>query len=367
MVTPNEASGELDDLYNLGLDGSQAAQPIYRLKTTDIKDVEPQIVKWMWPRRLPFGKFCLLAGDPGLGKSYLTLDIASRVSIGGPWPDGEGNAPQGKVLMVSVEDGTADTIRPRLDLLGANLDNIRIIEPLVESDEDQKALSLADHVALIEQEILSYRASLLILDPLLAFTGAKDTHKASDVRSVLAPLAATADLTGCVILGVMHLNKKSGEFTSIYRITSSGDFAAAARSVQVVGKHPEEDDVRVLAPVKMNLSADPPSIKYGFTQDGFFSWFGTTELEAHDVLQAPSPHQKTAIESAKDFITDLLTDKDDIPSKEVIEASREFDIAEKTLRRAAKDMGVHIFQKWQMGKKGVKAWYWSFLPPEDHM
>ena len=291
----------------------------------------------------------------------MTLDIAARISLGGPWPDGEGSAPLGKVLIVSVEDGVADTIKPRLTSLGANQDNIRMIEPLVQSDDDERALSLADHVALIEQEIRSYQASLLILDPLLAFTGAKDTHKSSDVRAVLAPLAAVADATGCVILGVMHLNKKSGEFTSIYRITSSGDFAAAARSVQVVGKHPDDENLRVLASVKMNLSADPPSIQYGFTADGHFSWYGQTALAAEDILQSSSAGEKTAIETAKDFINELL-EHEGKPSRDVLEAARENDIAEKTLRRAAKDIGVNIEQRHQLGKKGAAAWFWSLLP-----
>jgi hypothetical protein len=30
----------------------------------------------------------LLVGDPGLGKSWIALDIAARLSAGRPWPDG---------------------------------------------------------------------------------------------------------------------------------------------------------------------------------------------------------------------------------------------------------------------------------------
>ena len=53
------------------------------------------------------GKLTLLSGDPGLGKSLLSLAIATAVSRGAPWPVGGGNAPLGSVVMLSAEDAVA--------------------------------------------------------------------------------------------------------------------------------------------------------------------------------------------------------------------------------------------------------------------
>lgn len=274
-------------------------RPAYRLRVHDVADIDPKPVQWLWPKRLPLGKLCLLAGDPGLGKSYLTLYFAARVSLGGPWPDHSSDAPRGNVLISSVKDGMADTIRPRLGALGADLSMIRIVEAIVESDADNRALSLVDNLQLLEREIIGSDTALLILDPILAFTGVKDTHRASDVRAVLGLLAAMAKVTGCTILAVMHLNKRSGEFNSIYRITGSGDFAATARSVMVLGKHPEIEGRRVFAPVKMNLSAMPESLECDFTDDGVFRWVGTSTLEAIDLLSTPSPEENGARQKQK--------------------------------------------------------------------
>src|SRR6187431_278753 len=47
----------------------------------------PESIRWLWPDRIPLGRITLLVGDPGLGKSLLTLDIAACVSTGAPWPD----------------------------------------------------------------------------------------------------------------------------------------------------------------------------------------------------------------------------------------------------------------------------------------
>jgi hypothetical protein len=55
----------------------------------------------------------------GLGKSAVALDLAVRVSASLELPDGERCGPAGVVLL-SAEEGLADTIRPRLVAAGAD-------------------------------------------------------------------------------------------------------------------------------------------------------------------------------------------------------------------------------------------------------
>ena len=76
-------------------------------------EVTPESVAWLAPGRLAAGKMTDLVGDPGLGKSTLTVEWAARVSLGEALPDGDPGEPGGVVLL-SAEDGAADTIRPRL-------------------------------------------------------------------------------------------------------------------------------------------------------------------------------------------------------------------------------------------------------------
>ncbi len=49
-------------------------------------DYPRQPVEWLWPQKIPLGKVTLLIGDPGLGKSLIALDVASRVTTGGSLP-----------------------------------------------------------------------------------------------------------------------------------------------------------------------------------------------------------------------------------------------------------------------------------------
>src|SRR5262249_27870103 len=67
--------------------------------------VEPKQIEWLWENRLARGKLTLLAGEPGIGKSQISLDIAARISKGDLWPDG-GHAPLGSVVILSAEDSS---------------------------------------------------------------------------------------------------------------------------------------------------------------------------------------------------------------------------------------------------------------------
>ncbi len=78
-----------------------------------MNEVEAKHVEWLWLNRLARGKLTLLAGDPGIGKSQISIDIAARASKGATWPDG-GHAPLGSVVILSAEDSANDTLRPPL-------------------------------------------------------------------------------------------------------------------------------------------------------------------------------------------------------------------------------------------------------------
>ena len=100
-------------------------KPYAFIKT--IGQIKRQEINWLWPGRIAIGKLTLIAGDPGVSKSLLTIDLAARISTGVPFPD---NAPaqQGNVIFLSLEDDVADTIRPRLEAARADLDRCHILK-----------------------------------------------------------------------------------------------------------------------------------------------------------------------------------------------------------------------------------------------
>jgi hypothetical protein len=88
--------------------GSKAPAPVGTL----LSEVQGKEVRWLWQRRLPLGKLTTLDGDLCLGKSYLALDIAGRVSSGQEMPDSTPGI--AGVVLIAPDDGLADTIYPRL-------------------------------------------------------------------------------------------------------------------------------------------------------------------------------------------------------------------------------------------------------------
>src|SRR6266545_6255538 len=81
-------------------------------------------VRWLWPNRLALGKLAILDGDPGVGKSFLALDLCARLSTGRPFPDGSPCPGPANALVLNGEDGTDDTLVPRLRALDADLDRV---------------------------------------------------------------------------------------------------------------------------------------------------------------------------------------------------------------------------------------------------
>jgi hypothetical protein len=48
-------------------------EPERRVRLTCAVDLEPRDVDWLWQGRVPLGMITMFAGDPKLGKSYVTL------------------------------------------------------------------------------------------------------------------------------------------------------------------------------------------------------------------------------------------------------------------------------------------------------
>jgi putative DNA primase/helicase len=316
-------------------------------------DVEPQPVAFLWHPYLPLGKVTLLEGDPGQGKSWITAELAAAGSTGRAFPGGDPRAPF-KSLLLTVEDGLADTIRPRLDALGADPAKAFAYALPLHFGE-------AADLATLDALLSILRPRLVVVDPIVAFLGAStDLYRANEVRSIMAPLAALAERHACALLAVRHLNKaKSGR--SIYAGQGSIDFTAAARSVLLAGSAPDDPRQRALVHIKSNLAAPGPTCGFRL-EAGAFSWTGPSRLTAADLLAAESRAEDLGAEDeACAFLREALRDGPRT-AREITAGARDSGISEITLRRARRREGIEI------GRRGFGpggAWVWS-LPADLH-
>ncbi len=319
-----------------------------------IAGVQPETVEWLWCPYLPKSRLTLLEGDPGVGKSWLSLAVAAAISLGSGLPAQESSMPA-PVLLASAEDGLGDTIRPRLSALGADLENIHAIEgPLAFDDEGLRILA---------EFIRDVRPALVIVDPLVAYLGAGvDLHRANETRAVLSRLAGISEKYSASILAVRHL-AKGGASRPIYRGLGSIDIAAACRSVLLAGCDPANPQRRAMVHLKSNLS--PPGRPLGYEiRDGRFYWTGESCLTARQILAADDNPPISALENAALFLSERLLGGP-AEARAVFKDANDYGIGEITLRRAKSQLKIVSRREGEPGKKGVARFVWELPPAPD--
>jgi hypothetical protein len=331
--------------------------------TKAMNEYEPAEIEWLWPGRIPRGKLTLLFGDPGLGKSYLTAFMAAVVSrgyLGGAvWPDGSRpNTMPADVVMLSGEDDPHDTIRPRLERFGARLERVHFVEG-VRSGEGwaDGEVALDRHVDVLARRLAGlHLPRLIIVDPISAYLGDTDSHNNAQVRAVLKRLSELARSSGAAVVCVTHASKAKPEGArAVHRAMGSLAFAAAARVVWQVSKHPANPDERTLLMVKSNL---PPAAQgstgliYRITPRGELAWSKAgPELDVDDV---ESPEQESGtLSEAVEFLKGSLGEEGASAERVITEAER-VGISARTLRRAKRLLGVSSAK----ARTGRGEWMW---------
>lgn len=340
-----------------------------RATVVTMSTVLPEPIEWLWPDVIPRGKLVVVEGDPGTGKSTMSLDLAARLSVGADWPDRSPSTP-GAVLLLSAEDGLADTVSPRLTAAGADLDMIHAITkvPLFAKNGTANGdgpPSLPRDIAILTKAVHQFEAEMVIIDPLNAYLGSGvDSYKDQDVRRVLHPLSELADESGCTFLLVRHLNKGSGT-NALYRAGGSIGIGAASRAEFLVARDPSDPELRVFAPVKFNLAPTPPTLAYRLVDDAEFGC-ATVEWErgpvglTADQLLSPPPsggHAQKA-RAIDDWLKDLLSNGP-MTKVEVDDEAEEMGYSGGQLDRAKDRLQIDPWKE----KKKYGKWIWEL--PED--
>ncbi len=273
-------------------------------------DIETRMLEPIWDGVLWTGKTTILAGDPGLGKSLISLDIAARLTTEREMPFDSDYSPAGNVLFISGEDDPADTIKPRLLAAGADLDRVFFWSGLMETNrngrERQLAIALDQHVGQLRQLAVKHSIRMVVIDPITAFLGGADSHKNAEVRALLAGLSAVASELRFAVLAVSHLNKGGANISgALARISGSVAFAAAARAAFLVAKDPAESSRRLMLPGKVNLGPDSAGFSYRIevTAEGhpFIAWSDEREMrQAEEIFTPEHTTRRDAVKAGVD-------------------------------------------------------------------
>ncbi|MFE5340718.1 AAA family ATPase [Isoptericola sp. NPDC056578] len=342
---------------------------MHRTGLVTLADVLPERVAWLWPGRLPAGKLVVIDGDPSTGKSTLALDLAAHVSTGAPWPD---SAPCGKgdVLLLSAEDGLADTISPRLVAAGADRRRVHALLGIevVDGDGDVRQVppSLPRDIGVMREIVDAYGVRLVVVDVLMAYlNGTVDSHRDQDVRGVLHQLATMAEDTGATVVLIRHLNKAGGG-NALYRGGGSIGIVGAARAAFLVARDPDDIDRRILAVTKSNLAAEAPALAYRLVSDpetdcARVVWEPepVDGMTATELLRGPiDDDERSERDQCAEWLADyLMTAGGEARPDDIQKAGRIAGWSIDQLKRSKKKAGV------RSATAGIgKGWVWTLAP-----
>lgn len=316
-----------------------------------LDNYDPADAEFLWEPYIPLGKVTLVEGDPGLGKSWLTMEIAAAVSTGEPLP-GQKHPRQGRVLLMSAEDDPNITLRPRLDASGGNPKEVFCATEHFTFDKPG--------LRRLKASVREHRPLLVVIDPIVAYIGGNvDMHRANETRPLFKELNDIATQFKCAIVVVRHLTKGNND-NATYRGLGSIDIIASVRSTLLIDKDLDDPKtVRCLIHHKANLSHKGKTWLYSIERTSArpgskLVWQGTAEYGIDEYMKSRNkdpgaPNEKR--QTAKALLEKLLQ-HGPRPAREVEETLAAAGVQDRTLKRAKKELGVE-------SKKVGETWEWS--------
>jgi putative DNA primase/helicase len=355
-----------------------------------LANITPRYTPWLWPDRIPLGGVTLLVGDPGLGKSLLTLDLAARLSRGASWPDGSElpnyNRPKGgqpnpaadgsppnsssqdgssdsiapspvSVLLLTAEDCLSSTVCPRLMAAGGDCANIAAIHGI-----EHIQMDTISHVSEARRRFMTIgglldelpSCRLVVVDPVTAYSALGDVHK------ILRSLATIARNYRVAIVVVSHLRKKEG--ADLYRAAGPITIVSSARAAWLVSRDPADPERRLMLPLKNNLTKNATGLSFKVVNGQYdlprIEWSNESiDVSSQAALgdAAPRGRPDDELRFAIAWLDARLT-ADGCPSRQIRRDAAENGITHRTLYRAFRNLNceaVHV------GGGAGGSWVWK--------
>jgi DNA repair protein RadA/Sms len=336
----------------------------YRFLSLSMDEVEEEEIDWIWYPYIARGELSILEGDPGVGKSYLAQMISMCIVDGKRLPSVKRAAApvKGKVAYFDIENSAGSVTKKRLLTNGC--------ENIEDYYQEEEPFSVDDEDALQEvyDAIEKLSPTLVVFDTLNTYIGKADIHKSSETQQAFARFREIAKRYHCAVLVLRHLTKGTRD-RALYRGQGSIAFAGLARVVMTVGAMPDEEDVRVMAVTKINVTKPPRALTYTITElpdtlrekdRSKFDWGEFVDITADEIVAPQQAQGNGERDGAKSFLKDLLSDGP-VDIKRVERQAEQRSINMRTVQRAADELGV---MKKLTGFGEKKSSTWSL--PEEH-
>jgi hypothetical protein len=202
-----------------------------RTSTNDIMATAYAPIKWVVPNYISEG-FLVLAGRQKLGKTWLAIDMALAVAIGGV-AMGSISCEQGNVLYIDMENGPR-RIQGRIKTLFPDVKNIPDLSRLEwVTEAPQMDAGFIDELE--HWRISVPRPRFVVIDVLQRIkpAGSMTRNAYENDYSIWAPLQDWATRHGIAVLGLHH-TKKGGADDPLETLSGSNGLSACADTTLVL-------------------------------------------------------------------------------------------------------------------------------------
>jgi hypothetical protein len=163
--------------------------------------------QWLWEGYIPAARIAGIAAFEGVGKTRFAMDLARRIWLREPWPDGQPPTMPARAPTLWVcADGQQDDLAVAAEALGlpdeAVVFNTTPDEPYggteLDANEDRERL---------EAFIGQVRPGLVFIDTLTNATS-YDLCRATENKAMMTPLRDIAQRTRTTIIPLLHLSRE---------------------------------------------------------------------------------------------------------------------------------------------------------------
>ena len=306
-----------------------------RITLVSMSDVKEEEITWLYQPYVPRGKVTICAAYPGTGKTYVLCYMTACVSTGRsffnqvPFKD-----TPGKAIYLTAEDGIGDTIKKRLRICGANMENIATVTEKTALQFDSPE---------IEDFMKDFKPDLMIFDPFQAYIGAEINMNApNETRDKLNHIADLAEKHDVAVVLICHFNK-NGKGDAITRVLGSTDIMGICRSYIALGAVPGEAGMPFMSHEKSSLDKRGKTILFEIDPDkGGVVYLGENNLTMDDYTAIRNKKRVSnapAVEAAKMFITENMPEGRRL-AKELKTLAAANKISDGSLQRAREELGI---------------------------
>jgi|HubBroStandDraft_5_1064220.scaffolds.fasta_scaffold00014_9 hypothetical protein len=289
-IIPDAIPGELDGIDSIKRVTSDAARWL--------REITPTQLKWLAAPLFPFGCLVIIDGDPGIGKSVLTLAMMCRASRGEPiFPGDPGMGEPINCAIVGAEDDLSSVVIPRILANGGDIDRFVTMPVKRKRGGGLELLTFPDGVNKLEAMLAASGARFCTIDPISSFLGEDiSSHNDASVRRALQPVVEVAQRQQCCIFLVRHLNKDNS-MKAMYRGGGSIAFSGIARSGLIAGTLPDGSGYGIAQVKSSNAEGlegclaytiDKQTVKIpgsGVTEMPLIRWLGQSDYTADDLVR----------------------------------------------------------------------------------